>query len=368
MIFESSGEGLSIINRKCFVKQKIMSTLIEIPLLLDALKKTSALLGSNFLITQGPGGNTSLKVEDTLWVKASGKWLSNACVEDIFLPLSLSGILKDIQANLPDPVGANCLVHGPLRPSIETSLHALIPHPAVIHVHALNTLSFAVMMAGEEQLIPLLEGLNWVWVPYYKPGVDLTQAISRILLNKIPDIFILANHGLVVGAAFAEVAKERIFEVEKRLEKTLRPFCSEPGLQLFEMANRLGMVLPQESKIHTLALDPISFKIGKQGILYPDQVVFLGEAPLVIEKEMDPEQTLQRYLSRYRKPPVYAIIESQGVLVCPSSKVTLELMLLCQTFLLSKISEQEKLCFLTDQMVDALVHWEAEHYRQSMVQ
>ena len=40
----------------------------------------------NPLLVQGAGGNVSWKEEDTLWVKASGTWLSDASAEDIFLP------------------------------------------------------------------------------------------------------------------------------------------------------------------------------------------------------------------------------------------------------------------------------------------
>ena len=44
------------------------------------------MFGANPLLVQGAGGNVSWKEEDTLWVKASGTWLSDASAEDIFLP------------------------------------------------------------------------------------------------------------------------------------------------------------------------------------------------------------------------------------------------------------------------------------------
>lgn len=45
---------------------------------LSQINLLSALLGSNPLLTQGAGGNISLKEREQLWIKASGLWLSQA--------------------------------------------------------------------------------------------------------------------------------------------------------------------------------------------------------------------------------------------------------------------------------------------------
>ena len=41
-------------------------------------RELSADLGRNPLLVQGAGGNTSIKEDGLLWVKASGTWLSEA--------------------------------------------------------------------------------------------------------------------------------------------------------------------------------------------------------------------------------------------------------------------------------------------------
>ncbi|HZT19778.1 MAG TPA: hypothetical protein VFA23_10270, partial [Dongiaceae bacterium] len=53
---------------------------------LSALKAMSARVGRDALLIQGAGGNSSLKVEGMLWVKASGTWLQDAERRPIFLP------------------------------------------------------------------------------------------------------------------------------------------------------------------------------------------------------------------------------------------------------------------------------------------
>ena len=44
-------------------------------------------IGGDAFLVQGAGGNVSWKDGDTLWVKASGTWLSEAKYKEIFLPV-----------------------------------------------------------------------------------------------------------------------------------------------------------------------------------------------------------------------------------------------------------------------------------------
>ena len=98
----------------------------------NELKFLSAKLGSDPLLVQAAGGNTSIKHHDTMWIKASGTWLKDAATKDIFVPLHL----RELKAALADDSAAceNCLdfidrernKHN-LRPSIETSVHGLMP-------------------------------------------------------------------------------------------------------------------------------------------------------------------------------------------------------------------------------------------------
>src|SRR5271168_5208064 len=87
-----------------------------------------------------------------------------------------------------------------LRPSIETSVHAVIPSPIVVHIHCVSTIALAVRRDGERatlgRLEPILD-LNTVFVPYRKPGLSLAHAISE-RLSPGTNVLILANHGLVV--------------------------------------------------------------------------------------------------------------------------------------------------------------------------
>ena len=71
-----------------------------------------------------------------------------------------------------------CLLDdGALKPSIETGMHAVLPHRVVLHVHSINVLSWAVLDHGAQELSGPLEGTSWCWIPYRRPGAPLTREV-----------------------------------------------------------------------------------------------------------------------------------------------------------------------------------------------
>src|SRR5947207_1711954 len=127
---------------------------------INELRRMSARVGSNILLTQAAGGNSSIKQDDVLWVKASGMWLADAEDRDVFVPISLSGAraaLADDDERMPLADRHDSA----LRASIETSLHALMPHPVVLHVHSVNTIAWSVRTDAGDKLAARLHGLAW---------------------------------------------------------------------------------------------------------------------------------------------------------------------------------------------------------------
>jgi len=49
-----------------------------------SVKEFCGRIGKDRLLVQGAGGNVSWKDGNTLWIKASGKWLAHAETEEIF--------------------------------------------------------------------------------------------------------------------------------------------------------------------------------------------------------------------------------------------------------------------------------------------
>ena len=66
------------------------SDAITPPPALADLGALSVAVGSDILLVQGAGGNTSLKEAGVLWVKASGTWLKDAASAAAFVPLDIA--------------------------------------------------------------------------------------------------------------------------------------------------------------------------------------------------------------------------------------------------------------------------------------
>ena len=62
----------------------------------ECLRDLSARVGCDSLLVQASNGNTSIKLDGILWIKASGKWLAHAIQEEILVPLELAEVKESI--------------------------------------------------------------------------------------------------------------------------------------------------------------------------------------------------------------------------------------------------------------------------------
>ncbi len=238
-----------------------------------ALRELSAALGDDPLRTQGAGGNTSIKRDGVMWIKASGTWLADALAHDIMTPVRLEPLRKAIVDGNPRAAAAIDFVDSGanpsgLRPSIETSVHAIIPSPVVFHIHCVNTIALAVRRDGEalvrERLRPHAD-VALAWAPYRKPGLPLAHAIAE-RLTKHTNTFILANHGLVVtGETVAEIG-DRIQRVCAALSAPSRAAPQADIDKLASIVEGTDYRLPHDPAVHAVALDPKSLAIARIGL------------------------------------------------------------------------------------------------------
>lgn len=326
---------------------------------LDSLIELAADIGVNIRLVQGAGGNVSMKDEASLWVKASGTWLADARSHPIFVRLDLVAVRASLAAGRED-FSAAIKDHSGLRPSIETSLHALMPQRVVIHVHSINALSWVVRHDGKAAVARKLEGLPWVWVDYMRPGLPLTRAVAEALATTPgAAVLLLANHGLVVAADTPQSARALLNKVEDRL---FSPVIAYPDLnhaELSSLAARIppGCRLPANIIIHRLAQvhDWIHLL---DGALYPDHVVFLGNAiPMVSAAH---KAVLADVLNIY---PYCAAVVGEGVVLGGKCSAGAEAMLECLALLSPYLPKKECLRFLTLVEVAELSNWDAEKVR-----
>ncbi|RWX67958.1 class II aldolase, partial [Mesorhizobium sp. M4B.F.Ca.ET.089.01.1.1] len=247
---------------------------------LQALRVLSASVGADPLLVQGAGGNTSLKQAGVLWIKASGTWLMSAATADIMVPVALAPLLDAVARKDPAAEKAAAFTLAELnphqlRPSIETTVHALLPQKVVVHVHCVETIAIAVQTNAEAVLEERLRGLDWAFVPYRRPGLPLAQGIAERLKPRT-DVLVLGNHGLVVAADTVAEANLLLRRVTGLLARAPRKAPAPDLDALLRLAMGSDYRLPVAVEAHAAATDLASCRIVASGSLYPDHVIFLG--------------------------------------------------------------------------------------------
>jgi rhamnose utilization protein RhaD (predicted bifunctional aldolase and dehydrogenase)/NAD(P)-dependent dehydrogenase (short-subunit alcohol dehydrogenase family) len=198
---------------------------------------TTRLLGQDPKLVLHGGGNTSVKTRitdlngeetDVLCVKGSG-W-DMGTIEPPGLPAVRLDPLKKLRArpgltdedmvrlqraNLIDPAAPN--------PSVETLLHAFLPHKFVDHTHSTAVLSLTDQPAGDA-LCNEVYGTRMGYLPYIMPGFALAKAAAEAY-ERDPKVegLILHRHGIFTFGASAREAYERMIEhvtlAEERLKR-----------------------------------------------------------------------------------------------------------------------------------------------------
>ncbi|MGJ4931130.1 class II aldolase/adducin family protein [Bradyrhizobium sp. HKCCYLS2038] len=330
---------------------------------LHALRAMSARVGRNMLLVQGAGGNSSLKDDDVLWVKASGTWLSDADDKDIFVPVLLPAAREALAR---DDERIPLAAPGPLRASIETSLHALLPHRIVLHVHAVNTIVWAARRDARDEFAARLAGLSWRYVDYVHPGLPLARAVSAIVAREHVDVLILGNHGLVVGADSSEAAEALVHDVETRLALPVRATPAGDETALRRLCAGTDYRLPHDASCHGLATDPFSRAVATGGSLYPDHVVFLGPGLPTVEGSEALATMLARAEASGLPAPVAALAPGLGAIIRNDATPGAEAMLSCLALVTSRLPLSADITYLSSQHEQMLLNWDAERYRQQL--
>ncbi len=327
---------------------------------LETLRKLSARLGRNLDLIQAGGGNTSLKLRGELWIKASGKWLINADSEEMFLPVAMSEIGTSIERG-----EEYTIAQSGLRPSVETTMHAVIPQLCTIHVHSVNVLAWAALSASPDAFADRLSGLRWVWIPYIHPGLPLALRIREAISRTPADVIVLQNHGLILAADSCEAAEALLADVERRLQLPMRASSPPTHGNLASLVSDEWQIAADD-EVHALGTDRDTFEAATSGTMYPDHCVYLGHALAKLYPGEPPVHAVERYRAQWEKRPAVLVCEGAGVLTSAELSRAGREMLICLARVARRIPADEEVHYLPYEDVARLMNWDAEHYRQAM--
>lgn len=198
---------------------------------------SSRLLGRDKSLVQHGGGNTSVRLrernlvgdeEEILYVKGSGQDLE-FIEETGFAPVRLAHVLRLAQLKtLRDPQLVNELQTHLTRaaspaPSVETILHALLPHKYVDHTHSGAVLAVTNTVDGDQRIAEIY-GDQVVVIPYVMPGFDLARLCAELFpqrAGKNTIGMVLLKHGIFSFGATARESYERMIQLVDRAERYL---------------------------------------------------------------------------------------------------------------------------------------------------
>jgi len=197
---------------------------------------TTRLLGQDPALVLHGGGNTSVKTvvadlggQDTEVLSVKGTGWDMGSMEPAGMPavrlapllalraraeLADEEMVRFQRANLIDPMAPN--------PSVETLLHAFVPHKFVDHTHSVAILSLTDQPDGEKICAELYDGRMGI-VPYIMPGFALAKKSAEVFeATPRAEGLILHKHGIFTFGASAREAYERMIEMVALAEARLR--------------------------------------------------------------------------------------------------------------------------------------------------
>ena len=337
----------------------------------DLFLKYSKEIGMDTSMIQAAGGNTSIKQNNTMWVKASGKWLLNSQSDELMVPLNISKIkeaLEDKRCSDNDIMNCVNFEISPvdLRPSVEAPMHAVLDFKFVFHTHDININSLAVQKNSKLKFEEALLDLNWKFIPYIKPGIELCRELIKHK-TKDDNVFILENHGLIVCGQSLEEVRKLNYEVRFRIKKLHGKILDKPKEAIDHKIDLIntGYKYCRDEFINNLAFQKSWINKLSQGVLLPDFLVFLGPKITILSIE---DENFSDKLEKLSKTPLPSnscvIIDQHGVLIRDDAlKGTLEI-IRCVHDLLCLIPDSAELKYLNKNEISDLLYWEAEHYRQ----
>ncbi len=283
---------------------------------------TSRLIGSDPDLVMHGGGNTSAKLTardiygdeiDVIHIKGSGWDLET--IEAAGLPavrmaplMRLRELDKLSDEDMVNVQRSNLLDSTAPNPSVETLLHAYLPHKYVDHTHASAFLALANLPEVEAATREIF-GNKLALVPYVMPGFALAKlAAETYEAHPQAEGLLLVNHGHFAWGPDAKSSYDKIIEHTNMVEswladrrpQPLRPSAALPAAgraeTLVALRGAIGAHLAKDQPMPVFdtrdGAEVMSFlerddiaALATRGVATPDHVIRTKGHPLVLTQQ-----------------------------------------------------------------------------------
>ncbi|MEL7598862.1 MAG: SDR family NAD(P)-dependent oxidoreductase [Proteiniphilum sp.] len=368
---------------------------------IQQLIEISQFYGSDNRFVIAGGGNTSYKNNEKIWVKASGSSLATI-TEAGFAVLDramLNPMSEKIYSSVPDEreeqvkndLAAATLTKGK-RPSVETSMHNVIDHPFVVHLHptAVNGLMCA---QDAEASLKRLFGDKTLYVEYTDPGYLLFKKVYdrikayRASYGEEPKVIWLQNHGIFVAADTLDEIKRIYADILDQLEGAVTdPLPSEEkgsSHSVVETLPALRMMLSQNGlktlRVRNNALIEYYNQADNQQDISrpftPDAIVYCKSNYLFLQEEVpdkilsEAKKEIVAFTGKSDYQPKVLLIKGIGLVAVGDNAIQCDI-------ILDVFEDAMKVAWLsrsfggphpmTREQIDFIDNWEVENYRRSV--
>src|SRR6201996_89044 len=311
---------------------------------------TTRLLGSDPRLVLHGGGNTSVKTTvkdqlgedvDVICIKGSG-W-DMGVIEPAGLPAVKLEPLRKLRAldklsdeDMVNYQRINLLDSSAPNPSVETLLHAFLPHKFIDHVHSTAVLALT-DQPDNKALVQEVYGDRVAYVPYTIPGFALAKSVADVF-DKNPDVegLVLLQHGIfTVGDTaqqaygrmieFVTMAEERLGRQRKQLAAARLP-ASLAKLPEIAPILRGAVAIEKDALAGTAKRQILDFRTNDQilnyvngaelsrysqiGVVTPDHPIRTKNGPMIVpapeagkleEWSKDVHAAVDAYITRYHR-------------------------------------------------------------------
>ncbi len=298
---------------------------------------TSQLLGADRNLVRHGGGNTPLKTSTkplgrrvirAMHIKGSGWNLDQ--IEPAGLPLVDLGQLQDLEnltelsdADMLTTLRAALIDPSAPSPSVETLLHAFLPHKYIDHTHADAVLALT-NQPGGEALCKEVFGERLVVLPYAMSGFDLAKRAAFALRDR-PKAhgLIVLKHGIFTFGDTAKQAYGRMIRfvtlAERRIKKGRKKIVAAKlatsALSVAELAPMLRGAVSEPDGDGDFARMVLDFRTsreirkfvdganlaryGQAGPVTPDHVIWTKPRPLILKPALRSPGQVTRAVDDY---------------------------------------------------------------------
>lgn len=317
--------------------------------------------GERFDLVQAGGGNSSVKINEWLIIKASGYSMANININSGYVVINNLKLKNDILLNKVKEI-TEYNIFGNLRASIETFMHATLKK-YVLHLHPIQ-LNRVLVSKNAREIINILFPCSLI-LDYFTPGIKLCNELKS--KYTIENIVFLLNHGIIICSDVVEEIYDLLNMVLVLFEKyenvnydsyKFTNILSRHILDIFnvETVSYLSEDLVINSFLHK---NSNSLKIRHT---FPDSLIYCGIEVCFMYSMND----LVEYKIKYGESPKIIVVNNKYIYINANTiqkcreieDVFKSSLLILDTKYNKELLKPDEICYLNN--------WDAEKYRKML--